>query len=85
MKKLGILELVRNLGLDEFIVGIHPQLLQSHNIVRRVAESLGYRGNPPLPVLRYDGQPPLKEIANIFVSVGVAGEEDRRGRIVTSN
>jgi len=72
MKKFGILELVRHLGLDEFIVGIHPQLLQGHDIVRRVAKSLGYRGNPLLPILRHDGQSPLKEITNIFVSIGVA-------------
>jgi len=75
MKKLGILELVCNLGLDEFIVGIHPQLLQGHDIVRRVAESLGYRGNPLFPILRYDDQSPLKEIANIFVSVTESLEE----------
>ena len=58
-EKLGILELARHLGLDEFIVGMHSQLLQDHDIVRRVAESLGYRGNPLFPILRYDHQSPV--------------------------
>ena len=51
------------------------QLLQGHDIARRVAESLGYRGNPLFPILRYDDQSPLKEIANIFASLTESLEE----------
>ena len=51
------------------------QLLQGHDIARRVAESLGYRGNALFPILRYDDQSPLKEIANIFASLTESLEE----------